>query len=83
MRAGDTTGQAEQMQIEALRRMGPEGRLRVSLDLARTSRELLLEGIRKRHPEFDENKIKMEYIRLVLPRDLFLAAYPEAPNVLP
>lgn len=83
MRAKDTTRQAEQIQIEALRRMGPEGRLRAGVSLARASRDLLLTGLRKRHPEFDENQIKMAYLQLVLPRDLFLVAYPEARNVLP
>jgi hypothetical protein len=63
--------------------MGPEGRLRASIDLARTSRALLLEGLRKRHPEFDEHQVKMAYLQLVLPRDLFLAAYPEAQDVPP
>ena len=83
MRVKDTTRQAERIQIEALRRMGPEGRLRAGVSLARTSRELLLAGLRKRHPEFDENQIRMAYFRLVLPPELFLVAYPEARNVLP
>jgi len=81
--ARDTTREAEQIQIQALRRMGPEGRLRAGISLARASRDLLLVGLRKRHPEFDEDQIKMAYLELVLPRDLFLVAYPEARNVLP
>jgi len=63
--------------------MGPEGRLRAGVSLSRTSRDLLLAGLRKRHPEFDENQIRMAYVRLVLPPELFLLAYPEARNVLP
>jgi len=63
--------------------MGPEGRLRAGIDLARTSRNLLLEGLRKRHPEFDDHQVRMAYLQLVLPRDLVLAAYPETRNVLP
>ena len=42
---GDTARDAEEKQIEILRRMGPEGRLRAAMELTRISRKLLLEGV--------------------------------------
>jgi hypothetical protein len=79
----DTTRDAEKKQIEILRRMGPEGRLRAAIELSRTSRKLLLEGVHKRHPDYDERQIRLETIRLTLPKELFRAAYPEAGENLP
>ena len=79
----DTTSEAEKVQLDILRRMGPEGRLGAAIELSQTSRSLLLEGIHRRHPEFDERQIALEAIRLTLPRALFLLAYPGARDVLP
>jgi hypothetical protein len=79
----DTTRDAEKKQIEILRRMGPEGRLRAAIELSRSSRKLLLEGVRRRHPDYDEGQIRLETIRLTLPEALFRAAYPQAAENLP
>jgi hypothetical protein len=79
----DTTRDAERKQIEILRRMGPEGRLRAAIELSRSSRRLLWEGVQRRHPDYDERQIRFETIRLTLPKDLFRAAYPEAGEALP
>ena len=83
LKSTDTTSKADQIQLEALRRLGPEGRLRAGIDLTQTSRKLLCEGLRRRHPEYNERQIRMAYLQLVLPEELFLAAYPEARNILP
>ncbi len=74
----DTAGDAEKKQIEILRRMGPEGRLHAAIELTRISRKLLLEGVHKRHPDYNELQIRLETIRLTLPKELFSTAYPQA-----
>jgi hypothetical protein len=79
----DTAKDAEKKQIEILRRMGPEGRLRAAIELSRTSRKVLSEGVHRRHPDYDERQIRLETIRLTLPKELFRAAYPEAGENLP
>jgi hypothetical protein len=79
----DTTSEAEQMQLEVFRRMGPEKRLQAGIALSRMCRELLAEGVRRRHPEYDERKVKLATIRLTLPEDLFSAAYPEGRDIQP
>ena len=83
MNMQDTTRQTEKIQIEILRRIGPEGRLRAAMELSQMSRQLLSEGVRRRHPEYDERQIRLETIRLTLPRELYLSAYPEAGDILP
>lgn len=75
---GDTTREAAKKQIEILSRVGPEGRLRAAVELSRISRMLLREGVRKRHPDYEERQIRLETIRLILPEELFRAAYPNA-----
>jgi len=76
--ARDTARETERKQIEILSRMGPAGRLRATVELSRIFRKLLREGVQKRHPDYDERQIRLETIRLILPEELFLAAYPNA-----
>jgi len=83
MKPLDTAQEAEKIQLDIFRRMGPERRLQAGLALMRTCRELLREGVRRRHPEYDERQIGLAVIRLTLPDDLFFAAYPEAREILP
>ena len=79
----DTTPQAEQVQLEIFRRMGPEKRLQAGIELSQLCRKLLLEGVRMRHPEYNERQTKLAVIRLILPENLFLAAYPEGRDIRP
>jgi len=83
MRPLDTSPEAENVQLEVFRRMGPERRLQAGLALSQTCRSLLLEGVRRRHPEYDETQIRLAVIRVMLPEDLFLKAYPQAADILP
>jgi hypothetical protein len=83
MKPLDTTREAEKMQLDIFRRMGPERRLQAGLALMQTCRELLREGVRRRHPDYDERQVWLAVIRLTLPHDLFSAAYPEAREILP
>jgi hypothetical protein len=79
----DTTPHAEQVQLEIFRRMGPERRLQTGIELSQLCRKLLLEGVRMRHPEYDERQAKSAVIRLILPENLFWAAYPEGRDIVP
>jgi len=83
MKPPDTTLQAEQVQLEVFRRMEPEKRLQAGIGLSQLCRKLLLEGVRRRHPEYDGRQTKLAAIRLMLPEDLFLAAYPEGRDIRP
>jgi len=83
MRLLDTTAEAAQVQLEIFRRMGPEKRLQAGTALSQMCRKLLAEGVRRRHPHYDQRQLRLAVIRLLLPENLFLAAYPEAKNILP
>ena len=73
MRPLDTSPDAEKIQIEIFRRMEPEGRLQSAALLSETCRTLLAEGIRKRHPTYNEEQVRLALIRCLLQEDLFLS----------
>jgi len=83
MRPLDTSFDAETIQIEIFKRMEPGKRLQTAALLSQTCRTLLAEGIRRRHPEYDEGKVQLAVIRCLLPGDLFHRAYPGAGDILP
>jgi hypothetical protein len=83
MRPFDTSPDAEKIQIEIFRRMEPEGRLQSAALLSETCRTLLAEGIRKRHPTYNEEQVRLALIRCLLQEDLFLRAYPGARDIMP
>ena len=58
----DTTCAADEAQLEALRRMGPGGRLRVGLRFSRSMIALSRAALRTRHPELDEHALRLLWI---------------------
>jgi len=83
MRRLDTSPDAEKVQIEIFRRMKVEDRLKSAVLMSETCRTLLAEGIWKRHPNYDEEQVRLSVIRCLLPEELFLQAYPNARGILP
>ncbi len=83
MRSLDTSSEADDVQLEIFRKMGPEKRLEAGIALSRMCRELMAEGVRKRHPDYSEEQVRLAVIRRLLPEDLFLKAYPAAREILP
>jgi len=83
MRFLDTRSDAEKIQIEIFRRLGPEKRLQSAALLSETCRTLLAEGVRKRHPNYNGEQVRLAVIRCLLPENLFLQAYPNARHILP
>jgi hypothetical protein len=47
MRSLDTTPDAERIQLEVFRRIGPGKRLQAPIALSQTCRKLLIEGVRR------------------------------------
>ncbi len=43
----------------------------------------MAEGVRKRHPDYDDRQVRLAVIRLMLPEELFLKAYPDAGEIRP
>jgi len=82
-RALDTTEEAERVQIEVFRKMSPGKRLQAASALYRMARSLMETGVRMRHPDYNDEQIRLAVIRLTLPEELFLAAYPHARDNTP
>jgi hypothetical protein len=83
MRPLDTSSEAEKVQIEIFRRMDSEERLQSAALLSETCRTLIAEGIRKRHPNYNKEQVRLAVIGCILPENLFLQAYPGARDILP
>lgn len=47
------------------------------------ARRLLIAGIRKRHPEYDDDQVRLASIRLWLGPELFRDPYPDEPELEP
>ena len=71
----DTTPEARRVQIAALRAIGMEGRAHAVLEINELGRELAVAGIRMRHPDYDENKVRLALARLRLGKNLFREVY--------
>jgi hypothetical protein len=72
----DTTADADRVQVEACRRMGGAGRVAAMFRLIARARDTALAGIRHRHPEYDEERQRLAYARLVLGDDLVRKVWP-------
>lgn len=70
------------MQMEIYRRMTPEQRVRLAVEMSEEVMEVAAEGIRSRHPDYDEGAVMWAVRRLRLGDDeLFAKAWPGAPLV--
>jgi len=83
MRIKDTSEKIEKVQIEILKKMKPEQKLKLALKLFETEKKLLLEGIRTRHPEYNKNKVKLALIKIFLGDELFEKVYPDKRGIRP
>jgi hypothetical protein len=79
----DTPREAERVQIERFRKMTPEQRLQLGAKLTQIHRKRLTIGVRRRHPEYDDEQVRLAVIRLTIPEKLFLDAYPHAKEIMP
>lgn len=79
----DTSPEVERIQNEIFRKMAPARRLQLAIELTQTSRKLLTYGVRRRHPEYNDEQVRLATIRLTIPEKLFLAAYPHAKDIVP
>lgn len=50
----DTSPEAEQVQADVLRRLGPNRRLEIAIAMSEEVRELTKQRLRLQHPELDE-----------------------------
>ena len=72
----DTSAGAFAQQIAALRRRGIEGRAIMAFELSDNLRAITESGIRHRHPEYDEAKIRLALIRLTAGKTVYRLLFP-------
>lgn len=83
MNSLDTSPEMEKLQIEILRKMSPEMRLNLAIQLFETEKNLLMEGIRSRHPEYNEEEIRLALLRILLGDEQFEIVYPQGKGIKP
>ena len=67
----DTAIEAARRQFEILRKLGPERRLEMVFELSDNLRSIVEAGVRGRHPDYDEQAVRQEVLRLMIGETLF------------
>jgi hypothetical protein len=71
----DTTDDTLREHIRGLRRLGISGRAAMTFELSDNLRQIVGDGVRHRHPDWDEDRVKREVLRIVLGDRLFNEAF--------
>ncbi len=79
----DTDKRIDDLQMKLLRTMTPEQRLHLGFQLSRMSRRLQEEGVRRRHPDYSEEQVRLAVARVNLGEELFRKAYPHWGHLVP
>jgi len=66
----DTTQAADRAQREVFARMTPSERVEASMQMADEAKQITLEGIRSRHPDFDDTAVHVEWLRILYGEEL-------------
>jgi len=74
----DTTVEAARKQFEILRRLDMNGRANMTFQLSNNLRQTVQAGVRHRHPDYDEQQITREVVRLVIGERLFREVFGDA-----
>ena len=75
-RPADTSADAQAAQDAIYRRLEGSARVAIVFRLNRLVREAALAGIRRRHPDYDDDQVSLAWRRLVLGDALMREAFP-------
>lgn len=81
MRPLDTHPEAYRVQIEALRRMSPDRRMAIAVELTEEVRRIAADGVRERHPDYDDETVGRALFRLFYGDELYRRVWPGVPLV--
>ncbi len=59
----DTNAYGREMQLLALRRLGPTGRVRLAAEISEDARRVSIEGERRRHPDLTAAEARLAVLR--------------------
>jgi hypothetical protein len=71
----DTTIDALRKQFEILERIGIEGRAEMTFQLSDNLRQIIEDGVRFRNPEYSDNQVRQEILRITLGDELYRRAF--------
>jgi hypothetical protein len=71
----DTRRDAFLKQIDVLRGLGTSGRAAMALEFSHNLRQIVKDGVRHRHPDWDEGRVQQEALRIVLGDRLYNEAF--------
>lgn len=66
----DTSEEALAVQLECLRQMPPQERLRRACAWSGQVRRMAFDAIRRRHPEYSEDEVRLTFIELTYGKEL-------------
>ena len=69
----DTSQDADAVQLELWRVMSGQQRIQKVLALSSRLRDMAFDAIRRRHPEFSENQVRLKFIELTYGEELAAA----------
>jgi hypothetical protein len=74
----DKTGSHERdaMGWQVLRNIGFDGRVRMTFQLNNSLRRISEAGVRHRHPDYDDRRVRLAATKLAIGADLFRLVYP-------
>jgi len=61
---------------EALRKQGFDGRVKMTFELSNNLRRVTEAGVRHRHPDYDDRRVRLAAFKLAIGSELFKLAYP-------
>jgi hypothetical protein len=83
VRSADTSVEAHQVQLAVWRRMTPAERVAAGAESSENAVRMALDGIRRRHPDYDDETVHRAFLRLRLGDDLCREVWPDTPLVAP
>ena len=66
----DTSPEAQIAQIDAARKLGREGRLRVAIGMSEDARRISIDGVKRRHPELSDDRARHVFLTALYGADL-------------
>ncbi len=69
------TKKAREKYVQVLRSVPLGKRFEITAELCDLQRQTMAAGIRRRHPEFSEEEVRRELIKMIVPEELRKKAY--------
>jgi hypothetical protein len=73
----DTTLEAICIRFSILRKIGLTGRANMAFELSDGLRAIIESGVRQRHPDYDDNTVRLAALRMAIGEELFHQSYPD------